>query len=129
VDVRPQLRRLAAGLAALAAAALIAAGPALGDNGKGSNGGHGNTPAPPPAAPQGHAATLTVLGVVQSASGSGVSVRRLDGSSVVVPVDRNTKVTVDGKPARLTDVRPGMVLSATWQAGKAATTLRFVRSS
>ena len=58
-----------------------------------------------------------------------MSVKRLDGSSVTVPVDRNTKVTIDGKPARLTDVRPGSVLSATWQAGKPATLLRFVRPS
>jgi hypothetical protein len=70
-----------------------------------------------------------VLGVVQGVSAAGVSVKRLDGTSVVVPVGRNTKVTIDGKPARLTDVRPGSVLSATWKTGMPAVLLRFVRSS
>lgn len=113
--------------ATLAAVSLIAAAPALADNGKGN--GHGNAPTPPASAQQSHAVTLSVLGVVQSVSATGVSVKRLDGSSVTVPVDRNTKVTIDGKPARLTDVKPGSVLSATWSAGKPATMLRLVRSS
>jgi hypothetical protein len=124
VDVCPQLRRLGVGAAGLAAALLVAAGPALADHGK-SNG-HG------PAAvsqTQSRSSAVSVLGVVQSVTATGVSVKRLDGSSVTVPVDRNTKVTIDGKPARLTDVKPGSVLSATWQAGKPATMLRFVRPS
>ena len=113
--------------AGVAAASLVTASPALADHGKGNRNAHPAPSAPSAPAAQSHTATLSVLGVVQSVSGSGVSVKRLDGSSVTVPVERNTRVTIDGKPARLTDVRPGFVLSATWQAGKPATTLRFVR--
>jgi hypothetical protein len=112
--------------AGVAAASLVAASPALADHGKGDDHGNGQNPVQ---TTQSRSTTLSVLGVVQALSSTGVSVKRLDGSSVSVPVDRNTKVTIDGKPARLTDVRPGFVLSATWQSGKPATTLRFVRPS
>ena len=114
-----KLHRLAAAAAGLVVFALLAAGPALA--------GHGKPDSPPGQARRG--GTVSVLGVVQSVSGAGVSVKRLDGTSVIVPVDKNTKVTIDGKPARLTDVRPGSVLSATWKSGEPAVLLRFVRSS
>ena len=115
------LHRLGAAAAGMAAAALIPAGPALADHGRS----YGPVAAPVPS----RAATVSVLGVVQTVSAGGVSVKRLDGSSVTVPVDRNTKVTIDGKPARLTDIKPGAVLSASWQTGRAAPLLRLVRSS
>src|SRR5262249_37585168 len=117
------LHRLAAGVVCAVVFALLATGPALADPGK-SNGKPGS---PPGQARRGE--TVSVLGVVQAVSTAGVSVKRLDGTSVIVPVDKNTKVTIDGKSARLTDVAPGSVLSATWKSGKAATLLRFVRSS
>jgi hypothetical protein len=127
VDVRAQLRRLASGAAGVAAASLIATGPALADHGKGND--HGDGQGGQGSESQSHSATVSVLGVVQSVSATGVWVKRLDGSSVNVSVDRKTRVTIDGKPARLTDVKPGFVLSATWQTGKPATILRFVRPS
>jgi hypothetical protein len=55
--------------------------------------------------------------------------KQLDGSSVSVPVGQSTKVTIDGKPGRLSQVRPGAVLAATWQAGTTPSLLRFVRPS
>jgi hypothetical protein len=114
-----KLHRLAAGVVGMVAVALLAAGPAFA--------GHGKPDGPPGQAR--HGETVSVLGVVQAVSTAGVSVKRLDGTSVVVPVDKNTKVTIDGKPARLADVRPGAVLSATWKTGEPAVLLRFVRSS
>jgi hypothetical protein len=120
---RGKLNRLAVGAAGLVVLALLPAGPALAGNGK-SN---GRPDSPPGQARRGE--TITVLGVVQGVSAGAVSVKQLDGTSVIVPVDKNTRVTIDGRPARLTDVKPGSVLSATWQTGKAAPLLRFVRSS
>jgi hypothetical protein len=114
-----KLHRLAAGVAGVVVIALLAAGPAVA--------GRGKSDSSPGQARRGE--TVSVLGVVQAVSTAGVSVKRLDGTSVVVPVDKNTKVTIDGKPARLTDVRPGAVLSATWKTGEPAVLLRFVRSS
>ena len=112
-----KLHRLAAGVVVVIA--LLTAGPAFA--------GHGKPDSPPGQARRGE--TISVLGVVQAVSTAGVSVKRLDGTSVVVPVDKSTKVTIDGKQARLTDVRPGSVLSATWKSGEPAAVLRFVRSS
>ena len=114
-----KLHRLAAAAAGLAVLALLPAGPAVA--------GHGKPDGPPGQARRGE--TVSVLGVVQAVSAAGVSVKRLDGTSVIVPVDKSTKVTIDGKQARLTDVRPGSVLSATWKSGEPAAVLRFVRSS
>ena len=64
---------------------------------------------------------------MQSVSASAVSVRLLDGTASSVPYDRKTQVLVNGKSGRITDVRPGFVLVASWKAGKPATVLRFVR--
>jgi hypothetical protein len=74
-------------------------------------------------------ATLAVQGVVQAVSASTVLVKQLDGSAVIVPIDRRTQVYVNGRSAAWGDVKPGFVLIASWQAGKPATALRFLRPS
>jgi hypothetical protein len=119
--------------AGAAAFALAFSGPALASHG-GSSSSHGgsssgngpttNAPAPAPAPSSG---TLSVQGVVQSVSGSAVSVRLLDGTTSSVPYDRKTQVLVNGRTGRIADVRPGFVLAASWKAGKPAAMLRFVR--
>ena len=71
--------------------------------------------------------TLSVQGVVQSVLPAAVVVRQLDGSAVNVPIDRKTRLFVNGKLARPADVKPGFVLVATWKAGRPAMILRFVK--
>ncbi len=113
-------------------AALALATPALADHG-GSRGGSSSgrdrpsTPAPAPTQGPSSGTTLSVQGVVQSVSGSAVSVRLLDGTMSSVPYDRKTQVLVNGKSGRVADVRPGFVLVASWKAGRPAAALRFVR--
>jgi hypothetical protein len=101
----------------LAGAVLAFAAPSYADRGKPS------TKGGPPAA----SATVSVQGVVQSVSGSTVVVRQLDGSTVSVGISRNTHITVDGHPSKVSDVKPGFVLVTTVKAGQAASTLRFLR--
>lgn len=66
----------------------------------------------------------TGLGIVQSASARAVVLKKLDGSTVRVPVDAKTRVLVDGKPASLRAVKPGFVAVAKWKAGKATKELQ-----
>ena len=68
-----------------------------------------------------------VQGVVQSVSASAVVVRQLDGSAVSAAIDRRTKITIDGRPGKVGDVKPGFVLVTTVKAGQPASTLRFLR--
>ena len=103
--------------AAIAATVLAFAAPSYADRGKPF------TKGGPPAA----TATVTVQGVVQSVSGSAVVVRQLDGSTVSVGISRNTHITVDGHPAKVSDVKPGFVLVTSVKAGQAASTMRFLR--
>jgi hypothetical protein len=107
----------------LAVAALVSAGPALAQRGGSPGKGSGTTTVGQPVA-----GTQSVQGVVQSVAPSTVVVRELDGTIVGVPIGARTKVTVDGKSARIGDVKPGYVLVATWKAGQPAPTLRFLRT-
>ena len=68
-------------------------------------------------------------GVVQAVFSSTVLVKQLDGTAVVVPVDRRTQVLVNGRQAQWSEVKPGFVLIASWQSGRAASLLRFLRPS
>jgi len=117
--------RLAVVAAAALGAALVAAGPSLGDSGGNGNGkASGNphvqgSPTPTPAA-------ASVQGVVQSVSSTGALVRLLDGSTVNLLLGRDTQVVVDGRPSRLNAVRPGYVLVGVVKSGR-TTVLRFVR--
>ncbi len=108
--------------ASLAAGLFVAAAPAVADPGHGRQTTTATTVTSPGSA-------LTVQGVVQAVSPSTVLVKQLDGSAVIVPVDRRTQVFVNGRPAAWGDVKPGFVLIASWQAGKPATALHFLRPS
>ena len=107
----------------LAVAALAFAAPSYADHGKSSS------KSGPPTTTVSHSgdATVSVQGVVQSAGGSAVVVKQLDGSTVSVGISRNTHITVDGHPSRVSDVKPGFVLVTTVKAGQAASTMRFLR--
>jgi hypothetical protein len=110
--------------AVTAALGLAVAGPALADSPHGNSGkGSATTVVHPTSGSQ------AVQGVVQSVSTSVVFVRQLDGSPLSVPVDRKTKITVNGRSAKISDVRAGYVLVATLKAGEPAAILRFVRPS
>lgn len=63
-------------------------------------------------------------GIVQAVTTRTVVLRRLDGSTLTVPVDGKTKVLVDGKRATLADVEPGFVAVVVWRAGEPAQELR-----
>lgn len=120
--------RLATLAAAAAGAALVAAGPSLGDSG---GSGHGkpaaNTHAQTPDPGKTTSSTpASVQGVVQSVSSTGALVRLLDGSTVNLLLGKDTQVIVDGKPSKLNAVRPGYVLVAVAKSGR-TTVLRFVR--
>lgn len=118
--------------AGIAALALGFAAPALASHGAPSHSpssGKSPTTTTPAPFPTQSSGTVSVQGVVQSVSDSAVSVKLLDGTPSSVPYDRKTQVLVNGKSARITDVRPGFVLAASWKAGKPATILRFVRPS
>lgn len=89
--------------------------------------------APPPGGAGGAAAAArpgpargeqSAQGVVQSVSARAVVLKRLDGSSVRVPVSAQTRVLVDGKTALLGDVKPGFLVSASWKAGTPTTELQ-----
>jgi hypothetical protein len=68
--------------------------------------------------------TQTARGVVQSVSVRAVVLKQLDGSSVRVPVDARTRVFLDAKPAALRAVKPGFLVVAKWEAGKASQELQ-----
>ena len=121
---------VAACIAATVALALTSA--ALGSGGSrfgGSSSDKGGPVTTTASAPSPSSGALTVQGVVQSVSASAVAVKLLDGTAVSIPYDRKTQVLVNGRSDRITDVKPGFVVSASWKAGKTATVLRFVRSS
>jgi hypothetical protein len=73
--------------------------------------------------------SASVEGVVQAVFASTVLVKQLDGSAVVVPVDRRTQVLVNGRQAQWSAVKPGFVLIGSWQPGRPAALLRFLRPS
>jgi hypothetical protein len=116
--------RLATVAAAAAFAALAAAGPSLGDSGGNGNGqgrsqGNPHVQSPAPVA-------ASVQGVVQSVWSTGALVKLLDGSTVTVALGKDTQVVVDGRPSKLSAVRPGYVLVGVARSGH-TTILRFVR--
>jgi hypothetical protein len=70
-----------------------------------------------------------VQGVVQSLSGSTVVVRQLDGTTVSVGISRATRITIDGRSGKISDVKPGFVLVTIVKAGQPISTMRFLRPS
>jgi hypothetical protein len=71
----------------------------------------------------------TSEGVVQSLSATTVTLRQLDGTTVAIPVDRQTVVLVDGRPGRIGDASPGYVVVASWASGSPASVLLFYSAS
>jgi hypothetical protein len=116
-------------VASLAALGLAFAAPSYADHGKSSQ------KSDSPNSSVSHSGNTSVSvqgvvqGVVQSLNGSGVVVRQLDGSYVNVGLSRNTRITVDGRPGKISDVKPGYVLVTTVKAGQPASTMRFLRPS
>jgi hypothetical protein len=116
----------------LLATVLLAASPAGADRGKSKNQNPQSTQPTPtttvaPTSVSG--SSVSVQGVVQAVFASTVLVKQLDGSAVVVPVDRRTQVFVNGHSAPWNVVKPGFVLIASWQVGRPAALLRFLRPS
>lgn len=99
----------------VAAVAAGAAAPGQAARGDDPGTGHGKPQAAKNATLHGN---QTVQGVVQSVSPRSIVLRLLDGSGVTIPVDVNTHVVVDGRPAALADVKPGFVAAATVKDGK-----------
>jgi len=110
--------------ACMLAAALVWAGPALART---THPRDATSTTTAPLTPPG--ALVSVQGVVQSVSASTVLVKQLDGSAVIVPVDKTTQFYVNGKPAHIGDVKRGFVLIGTFQSGRPASVLRFTRPS
>jgi hypothetical protein len=70
--------------------------------------------------------SLTIdRGVVQTVSTTQIVLRELDGSSVALSVDSSTRVSLNGSPAQITDIRPGFVAAVAHDGALAA---RFVRA-
>jgi hypothetical protein len=112
--------RLAIVAAAATFAAFAAAGPSLADpGGSGKRTGNPHLQSPAPVA-------ASVQGVVQSVWSTGALVKLLDGSTVNLLLSKDTQVVVDGKPSKLSAVRPGYVLVGVARSGH-TTVLRFVR--
>jgi hypothetical protein len=111
-----------AGVASLAAAAalVVAALPAT------ATAAH-SPPAKPANPPHGQGGSAR--GIVQSLTANTVLVKELDGTSVEIPVGPSTHVFVNGRLATLDAVRPGLVATASWKAGKAATKLQLFGAS
>ena len=112
-------------VASLAALGLAFAAPSYADRGKQSQKSDGASSS---VSHSGNT-TVSVQGVVLSLNGFGVVVRQLDGSTVNVVISRGTRITVDGRPGKISDVKPGFVLVTTVKAGQPASTMRFLRPS
>jgi hypothetical protein len=129
IDRSNRLRSATLAALALAATAALAAAPP-GRAARGAAPAHPNAAAPAKAKPEQAKSPpvrhgeQTDQGVVQSVSANAIVLKELDGSSVSVPVNAQTRVLVDGRPALLREVKPGFVAIAKWKDGKPAHDLR-----
>ena len=64
-------------------------------------------------------------GIVQSVSATQIVLRELDGSSVALAVNADTRVLLNGSPAQLADVKPGFVAAVGHNGTRPA---RYVRA-
>ena len=64
-------------------------------------------------------------GIVQSVSTSQIVLRELDGSSVSLVVNADTRVLLNGSPAQLADIKPGFVAAVGHNGDRPA---RYVRA-
>ena len=77
------------------------------------------------AAPQAAAADRVVeRGIVQSVTPSAVVLRALDGVDVQVAIGPGTRVMLNGRPAALSDIRPGFVAETVRRGAHPAVRLR-----
>ena len=123
------LKRGSLAVTALLAAAALAGPASAGPFAKPA---HEDSKAKAPAAPKPTAAVNPKVkagageGIVQSVSAGTVVLRELDGSTVSVPVGSSTHVFVDGKRAKLGDVKPGFIASASVEGRQAGSGARCV---
>ena len=68
--------------------------------------------------------SLVGRGIVQAVTSKAVVLRRLDGTTLTVPVNAKTKVRVNGRRATLARVEPGFAAVVVWRTGKPAQELR-----
>jgi hypothetical protein len=106
--VRSRRRSALFACAALALATLVWSGAA-------AAGTSPNPAGPPATAPSsaGKDGPASERGIVQSASADRLVLKALDGSTIVVAIDTRTRVSIDGKRASISDVRPGFVAVVT----------------
>jgi hypothetical protein len=63
-------------------------------------------------------------GVVQSVSASRIVLRELDGSTVAISVGTRTRVLLNGLPAMLSDIQPGVVAAVAHNGSDPARVIR-----
>lgn len=63
-------------------------------------------------------------GIVQSVSPTEIVLRELDGSSVALPVNGDTRVLLNGSPAQLADIQPGFVAAVAHNGTRPARLIR-----
>jgi hypothetical protein len=68
----------------------------------------------------GRVALLVDRGVVTALSTEAITLRRSDGTTITIPVDRNTRFRRSGEAARRAAARPGATVSVTHPDGGAA---------
>lgn len=83
-------------------------------------------PAPAPAPPPARAAIVSDQGIVQAASSDAVVLRTLDGSTLTIPYDRRTVVTLADRAAGRNVVQPGAVAVVRHYDGGVAVEVRVV---
>lgn len=76
----------------------------------------------PPAT--GFTSRLTDQGIVQSVSASAVVLRALDGTAVTIAVDSGTLVSLNGRPASISGLGPGLVATVVHPEGGTALEIR-----
>ena len=67
-------------------------------------------------------------GIVQSVSASGIVLKVLDGTTLTIPIDSKTRVFLNGRPASILDIEPGVVAVVTYDGGEKAPAAREVRA-
>jgi hypothetical protein len=63
----------------------------------------------------------TDRGIVQSVSTGAIVLKVLDGTVLAIPVNKKTRVLLNGKRASILDVEPGFVAVVTYEGGKRGT--------
>lgn len=79
---------------------------------------------PPAGRPPADRPSVTRRGIVQALSAKGITLKELDGTTLSVFVDAQTRVFINGKRALLREVKPGFAAIAKGKAGEPARELR-----